>query len=135
MKRNGFTLAELLGVIVILAAIALIAFPPIINQIKKSHGDLDSALNSVILTAAEQYFEENNYSKDGQYCISLQVLINNGKLISPVSDSDGNIVDNYTFYINYDTTNNVQTYLAPGDAPLRETYGVSCPGGDRNIER
>ena len=55
MKKNGFTLAELLGVIVILAAVALVAFPPIINQIKKSRGELDDALNKLIYSASNQY--------------------------------------------------------------------------------
>ena len=36
MRKNGFTLIELLGTIVILGLIALIATPPVINQIKNS---------------------------------------------------------------------------------------------------
>ncbi len=102
MKKNGFTLAELLGVIVILAAIALVAFPPIINQLRKSRSELDSALNNIIQTATDLYLEERNLPKTGEYCINVNVLIKDGKLVSPVSDSHGNVVDNYTFYINYE---------------------------------
>lgn len=104
MKKNGFTLAELLGVIVILAAVALIAFPPIINQIKKSRGDLDEALNSLILTAAEQYLDERNSVKEGKYCIVLNVLVEDGKLVEPITDSNGNVVSlSSLFYIKYPT--------------------------------
>jgi len=103
MKKNGFTLAELLGVIVILAAIALIAFPPIINQIKKSRGELDDALNQLIYSAAKQYLEDKNYNLDGKsYCIKLSVLVNDGKLVEPITDSKGNVLSlNSVFYIKY----------------------------------
>ena len=105
MKKNGFTLAELLGVVVILAAIALIAFPPIINQIKSSRKDLDNALNSLILTSAEQYLEENNYPlNNSTYCIQLSVLVEDGKLVEPIIDSKGNTVGlSSTFSVNFGT--------------------------------
>ena len=118
MKKNGFTLAELLGVIVILAAVALIAFPPIINQIKKSRGDLDEALNSLILTESEQYIEERNLAKEGKYCIVLNVLVEDGKLVEPITDSNGNIVSlSSIFYIKYptDTDNSYEYKLVNND--------------------
>lgn len=123
MKKNGFTLAELLGVIVILAAVALIAFPPIINQIKKSRGDLNDTLNTLIYTAANQYLEENNYSlASNTYCIKLNVLVEDGKLVEPITDSKGNIVSlNSIFYINYPaiTASSNPTYaLYDNDANL-----------------
>ena len=128
MKKNGFTLAELLGVIVILAAVALIAFPPIINQIKKSRGDLDEALNSLILTAAEQYLEERNYKKEGTYCIQLNELVKDGKLVEPITDSNGNIVSlSSIFYIKYpnDTDNKYEYSLHDNNENL--TCNTSIP--------
>lgn len=123
IKRNGFTLAELLGVIVILAAVSLIAFPPIINQIKKSRSELDAALNSLILTAANQYLEENNLSMDGtSYCIKLNVLIKAGKLVDPITNSKGNTVNpNSIFYLKYPPNNKVteiETSLHDNDSDL-----------------
>lgn len=123
MKKNGFTLAELLGVIVILAAVALIAFPPIINQIKKSRGELDQALNSLILTAAKQYLEEKNKSTDDtSYCIRLNVLVTNGNLVAPIIDSKGNEVDlSSIFYIKFPANNvasEVETSLHINDVGL-----------------
>lgn len=116
IKKQGFTLAELLGVIVILAAVSLIAFPPIINQIKKSRGELDDALNSLILTAATNYIEEKNLSTDGtSYCIKLNVLINDGKLVDPITNSKGNVISPGSyFYLKYptnDTASKIETEL------------------------
>lgn len=131
MKKNGFTLAELLGVIVILAAIALVAFPPIINQIKKSRGDLDNALNTVILTASEQYLEENNKSLSGIYCIKLNVLVNDGKLSDPITDSNGSIVPlNSIFYIDYNSNNYFYSvFTNENDIPQNRT---KCDAIDAN---
>lgn len=123
IKRNGFTLAELLGVIVILAAVSLIAFPPIINQIKKSRSELDAALNSLILTAANQYLEENNLSMDGtSYCIKLNVLIKAGKLVDPITNSKGNTVNpNSIFYLKYNKVAEIETSLHDNDSDLECT--------------
>ena len=39
--KNGFTLAELLGTIVILALIALIAFPAVLGLLNNSQNETD----------------------------------------------------------------------------------------------
>ncbi len=123
IKKNGFTLAELLGVIVILAAVALIAFPPIINQIKKSRGELDQALNTLLLTASEQYLEDRNKDINGtSYCIKLNVLVSDGKLVDPITDSKGNTVDlSSIFYVKFpqnNTVSKIETSLHNNDVGL-----------------
>ena len=123
MKKNGFTLAELLGVIVIMAAIALIAFPPIINQIRNSRNDLSNTLNTLILTATRQYLEENNYdTNDKSFCIKLNVLVNDGKLVEPITDSKGNVVNlNSIFYVKFPpalASSNPETSLNDNDSEL-----------------
>jgi prepilin-type N-terminal cleavage/methylation domain-containing protein len=35
-RRNGFTLVELLAVIVVIALISLLAMPPLVNQLSKT---------------------------------------------------------------------------------------------------
>jgi prepilin-type N-terminal cleavage/methylation domain-containing protein len=90
-KRNGFTLAELLGVIVILAVIVLIAFPPIVNQIKNTQGKLSQATLDLIYSATEIYAHNNQNTypiyNGNNYCISLQTLVNSGDLKYPVKDA------------------------------------------------
>lgn len=89
--KKGFTLTELLGVIVILGAIALLSFPPIINQIKKSKQKIDDSNLSLISSSFELYLSENkntvmNYGLP--YCIKLQTLVSDGKLNTPIKNSD-----------------------------------------------
>lgn len=90
IKKNGFTLAELLGVIVILAIIVLIAFPPIVNEIRKMKGQLSEATLKLIYSSAEIYVDNNQNTYpiyDGNnYCIALQTLVNSGELKQPVKD-------------------------------------------------
>lgn len=91
MKNRGFTLVELLGVIVVLVVLSLVAFPLIANQFTKSKGKISNATISLVEEAASLYVDErpNDYEKTNgnQYCISLGQLIQDGKLNSPFVDS------------------------------------------------
>ena len=104
-KRRGFTLVELLGVIVLLALIVLITFPSIINVIKKSDNSISEANKALIINAAKQYVEKNknDYVSDGIYCLITQNLINNGFLIESISEADGTKLTNVTVKV---TVNN-----------------------------
>lgn len=90
-KNRGFTLVELLGVIILLALIVLIAFPSIISVVKRSDDSISEANQALILHAAEQQVDENknNYENNHIYCIRIQDLIDNGFLIEGISESDG----------------------------------------------
>ena len=89
-QRNGFTLAELLGVIVILAILVLVAFPPIVNEIRKTKSQLNDATLKLVYSAAEIYIDNNQntypFYDGNNYCISLQTLVNSGDLKEPVND-------------------------------------------------
>lgn len=90
MKKNGFTLAELLGVIVILAIIVIVSFPPIVNEIRKMKGQLSSATSKLIYSATEIYVDNNQNTypiyNGNNYCITLQTLVTSGDLKEPVKD-------------------------------------------------
>lgn len=93
MKKNGFTLIELLGVVAVLGIIMVLAFPPIMEQIHKTKGELSSATKAIIETAADFYVEDhqNNFpKKNGNiYCISLQTLVDENLLTAPIKDVSG----------------------------------------------
>lgn len=87
MKDNkAFTLAEILGVIVIIGLLLIIIGPMIINRIKNNEKETEELGNKIIYTAVEQYINENNYKypKGKSYCIKISDLVQKGKLTSPV---------------------------------------------------
>ena len=111
MQRNqkGFTLVELLGVIVILGVIALISIPPILNQLNSSKDTINEATLKLIYSAGSLYLDErqNDYIRTpgNVFCVTLRELVADGKLESPVTDaSTGKEID-LGKYVQY-TVNN-----------------------------
>ena len=103
MKKNAFTLVELLAIIVIMASMLLIILPSINNTIKNSEEDKkQESLNSIYM-AAENYVMANydEYSSldnigSTEY-VYIMDLINNGYLsidtVNPNNDSVFNSKD------------------------------------------
>ena len=90
MNKKGFTLTEILGVIVIISLLLILVIPGIINRISSSGDEAVEAENQIIYDAADQYIREHpeDYppGKSGRYCITIQSLIDDGKLAAPVKD-------------------------------------------------
>ena len=76
--KKGFTLVELIGVVIILALISLLAFPPILNSIRKTKTELSDASKKILYNAASLYVSENlnDFPKyDGNtFCVSIDTL-------------------------------------------------------------
>ena len=92
--KKGFTLTELLGVIVILGILSLLTFPSVINQIRKARTTITSAQQTLIISAAESYISArpNEYPLDTYphtYCLTINTLVKAGLLESPVTYADG----------------------------------------------
>ena len=88
MNKKGFTLVELLAVIVILALIAIIAFPNVTKLIKGAKKDTNTVQFSVIEESLKNYIAEHAATlNDGDHvCISdlkADGLIENKKIINP----------------------------------------------------
>lgn len=97
-KQNGFTLAELLGVIVILALLMLLVFPNVINQLKEGKSAITSSVETLIFNGAGTYINgnQNEYpiSKDATYCLTLQQLVEAGEIPEGLLiDENGNKLD------------------------------------------
>ena len=89
--KKGFTLAELIGVVIILALIALLAFPPILNSIRKTKGELSDASKEILYNATSLYVSENLNDfpkhKGNTFCVTLNTLVTNEYLPTKVYDA------------------------------------------------
>ena len=92
--KKGFTLIELLGVIVILGILVLIAFPPLLNQIKKTKNEINNTTKLLIIDGAKDYVEKNINEYDrvegNIYCINISTLIDNNYLNEKIKDENMN---------------------------------------------
>ncbi|MDD4547715.1 MAG: type II secretion system protein [Bacilli bacterium] len=113
MKKYGFTLTELLGVIVLIGILLVLAFPPIVNHIKRSTEDIDKATRELIYNSTDFYLEKNqqNYplNNGSVFCISLKTLVDNGELSKDLTNvNNGKKIDlNKVVKVNYETNTNV----------------------------
>lgn len=83
MKKNGFTLAELLGVIVILSLLMLLVFPSIIKQLKEGEKQISTAVEQLIFNGAGSYLGDHidEYPLvDATYCLTLKQLVDSNDL-------------------------------------------------------
>ena len=119
MKKTGFTLAELLGVIVIIALLLLLIIPGIINRLSNSGDEAKDTENELIFNATEQYVKEHPEiyppGKSGRYCITIQSLIDDGKLSSPVIDvNTGKDISNKSVMVTIYSSGNSEYEIKEG---------------------
>lgn len=101
MKRNnlnnrGFTLVELLVVIVILIAIVSLAIPSITSSMERSKEKINKGKKEILGSAAELYLSNKNRSTlnnyyNGSCCVTLATLKSDGYVSDDdLKDADGN---------------------------------------------
>ena len=87
-NKKGFTLIEILAVVVVISLIFILALPKINNTLKNKKSDIDNTTNNIIITASKLYISDhvNEFLKfDGNvYCLPLTTLTKDGYLESPV---------------------------------------------------
>lgn len=79
IKKNGFTLIELVGVIIIISILSLLFFPSLINQFKKTSDNMDETTKKIIIDSTKLYIDNNkaSFDKSKNYCIPISLLIEN----------------------------------------------------------
>ena len=89
--KKGFTLTELIGVVIILALIALLAFPPILNAIRSTKGKISDASKEILYNAVGLYVSDNSNTlarvEGNTYCVTINELIKGEYLPTTVYDS------------------------------------------------
>ena len=93
MKRNGFTLIEVLGAITVLTIISLITIPVIDTTINKGKAKLTETQEQQLIKALKDYYTEpiharelNKAELDTEYCQKIETLKTNGNLPSDVKN-------------------------------------------------
>ena len=92
MNKKGFTLVELLGVLVLVAVILIVVVTPIVGQINSKKSEIDEATKMVLFSSATSYLDnyQTLYPKgDGNvYYISLERMMNAGELSKEYIDGE-----------------------------------------------
>ena len=123
MKRNGFTLAELLGVMVILSIIGIITIPAVTDSLQKYRSSLCESQVKEIIAAARAWGADNILvlpTEEGYtYTLSLETLAQYGyidkEIKNPVAKENFSLTETkvtitrtgkkYTYTIDQNTMN------------------------------
>lgn len=75
MKQKGFTLVELLGVIVLLAGLLTLVSYSIVSVVKNTNQNLDESSLKVLYSASEMYLKNDKNLVNGDYTVTVNDLI------------------------------------------------------------
>ena len=88
--KKGFTLIEMLAVLILMSLVALLSAPAIINQITDKRNEISESTLDIIYSGAKLYFDDYNIvdslEQNTEYCVSLDFLSQKGYIKSPIKD-------------------------------------------------
>ena len=104
LNNKGFTLVELLAVLVILVAIMSIAIPSISSSLERSKAKQEESRAKLLESAAELYVTDHRNSITNSSCvITLETLLNENYIDEDdATDSDGNPLDTASTCVKYE---------------------------------
>lgn len=106
-NAKGFTLIEILGVVVILGLLMLIVAPTVLNSISSHEVEVTSAQKQMLEDASDLYLESHNSE-----CIKIQDLIDGGYLNEGFKDVSDKELEKKNIKVN--TNNGVHSYNIGG---------------------
>ena len=103
MNNKGFTLVELLAVLVILSTIMWIAIPSISSSMERAKKKQNNVNTKVLIAAAEMYVADHRYAimkQDGSSCfVDVSSLLEGNYISDDVAvDADGNNINGVIVY-------------------------------------
>ena len=107
MNKKGFTLIEVLAVVIILTLLMLLVVPNVVNKFSTKKNEVKQVNDELIISAAKLYVDDHSdefiKENDMQYCVSIQKLVDEDYLNSKVIDitTNKNVVSSYSVQINY----------------------------------
>ena len=112
--KKGFTLVELLAVIIILGLLTIIAIPSIIGILNNEKENISDSMKNIIINASSLYIEDNSgvYPKvnNNVYCIKLESLVNDNILSKPLKDPVTNKEIDLNKYVKVSIINDLYNY-------------------------
>lgn len=112
--KKGFTLVELLAVIIILGLLTIIAIPSIIGILNNEKENISDSMKNIIINASSLYIEDNSgvYPKvnNNVYCIKLESLVNDNRLSKPLKDPVTNKEIDLNKYVKVSIINDLYDY-------------------------
>ena len=109
--KKGFTLVELIGVIVILGVLAVFAVPALTKTFKKTANKESEEYIKNIILAAENYYHTNPDSENIiNGCISISTLIEEGYLKNNINSITGTSISNDSTVIISKNNEGVEQY-------------------------
>ena len=129
LNNNGFTLVELLAVIVILLIIMGIAIPSITSALSRSEEKQFKAKKELILSEVEIRLSKKDgfygLLKEGSCYLTIDKLKELGWITeSMAEDNDGNSI---TIYVYYDTTAKKFKYINTDDDDIENFKSAKNP--------
>ena len=121
MKKNAFTLVELLAVIAILTIIMVISVPQLITSIKNKKTDALEKTKDLLISAARNYVID--YELKVPTSISIETLCKNDYLECPIKNPIDN--SNLNGYVNVDD-NVAKNYIQPAVREIAEELNLVC---------
>ena len=79
MNKKGFTLIEILGVVVVLGLLLLVVAPPLINRINTHETEVTDVQKQMVEEASDLYLDSITWS-GSSICVSINTLKDKGFL-------------------------------------------------------
>ena len=93
LNKKGFTLVEVLAVIIIVCLLALLVIPQITDSISNFKDKTDDLTLSIITSAAELYIQDYEINVEDSICINIDELVDKEYLKRPVEYKKEDITD------------------------------------------
>ena len=114
MAHKGFTLVELLAVIVILAVVAIVTVPIIFNVLNDSQEGINKSQEKNIIESAKKYVIDKPFTEETDIICVYELIkggyIDNKALIDPVTKEEFNDACVVVVLIPSDTQNKLDRY-------------------------
>ncbi len=85
--KNGFTLIELIAVVLILSIILVISVPNLLSNIKDNKIKASQSKENIVVSAARNYAIDNELNYP--FCVGISTLCNEGYIECPILDASG----------------------------------------------